>query len=148
MPRFSFASSLRLQKPDARVELFDVLNLLLLFCVFFLLNSRFILSPGIAISLPSVATVEARETMGVVTVQSEKFIMFNGNIFSLDTLAQGMKKYLVKNHGENSRGNVILLRPDRSLSVDVLIKVCEIAKNVGYSAVQISTGTSGGEAKR
>ncbi|MDR1401899.1 MAG: hypothetical protein LBI81_03010 [Puniceicoccales bacterium] len=145
---FNFSGSLRLLEPDTHIELFDVLNFLLLICVFSLLNSRFILFPGVGISLQAAETIEARETMGVVTVQSEKFIVFNGNIFSLDTLAQGMKKYLGEKHVENSHGNVLLVRADRSLPVDVLVKVCKITKNVGYSAVQIAAHPLSSETKK
>jgi biopolymer transport protein ExbD len=91
------------------------------------------------ISLPVGGELQSIGTTGVITVQSEKFIMFDGNIFSLDTLEWGIKKYLQgKNCGE-SRENVVLVRPDKSLSVEILIKICEIARKSGYSAVQIAS---------
>jgi biopolymer transport protein ExbD len=91
------------------------------------------------IALPTGGESAYMETIGVITVQSEKFIMFNGNIFSLDTLELGIRKYLRKKNATNFAGNIVLLRPDKSLPVDALIKVCEIAKRAGYSGVQIAS---------
>lgn len=142
--RFKFADACKLREPDRRIELFNVLNILVLFFMFFMLNSRFVLSPGVAIALPTVAATEIGDTIGVMTVQSEKFIMFNGNIFSLDTLGQGIKKYLGKNFGENPGQMAILIRPDKSLPVNVLLKVCEIARKSGYAAIQIASSASDG----
>ncbi|MDR1595657.1 MAG: biopolymer transporter ExbD [Puniceicoccales bacterium] len=137
--RFNPSRGRVLREPDIGVELFGVLNILMLCCTFVLLNSRFILSPGVSISLPSVDAVEFVETMGVITVQSEKFIVFNGNIFSLDTLENGIKKYLRENcAGGSSAVSAILVRPDKSLPVFVLIKICEIAKKSGFSTVQVA----------
>jgi biopolymer transport protein ExbD len=140
--KLKFVPAIRLREPDTRVESFCILNILILFCCFSLLNSRFVLPPGTAIALPSVGNVDSRETIGVVTVQSEKFIMFNGNIFSLETLERGLGEYLKKNHGSNVGHDAILVRPDKSLPVDTLLKICEIAKRSGYATVQIATQTS------
>jgi biopolymer transport protein ExbD len=130
----------RLQSLDTSVNLFNILNILTLFGILFLLNSRFILSPGVEIELPQSKTSEARKTMGVVTVQSEKFIMFNGDIFTLDSLKYGMKKYLdAKRVAKENDDLVLLLRPDRSLPSGILLKICEIARDVGYANVQIAT---------
>jgi biopolymer transport protein ExbD len=124
------------------IELFCVLNVLALAYAFFLLNSRFLLSPGIAISLPGTADVECRKTVGTVSVQSEKLVVFNGNIFSLDTIGTGMRKFLRANHLENTAEPAILIRPDEALPVSVLIKICEIAKKSGFSTAQIATLSS------
>jgi biopolymer transport protein ExbD len=130
----------RLQPLDTSMNLFNILNILTLFGILFLLNSRFILSPGVEIKLPSPNASTARKTMGVVTVQSEKFIMFNGDIFSIDSLKHGMKKYLdAKRATKEDEDLVILLRPDKSLPSGVLLKICEIARDAGYANVQIAT---------
>ncbi|MDR1432876.1 MAG: biopolymer transporter ExbD [Puniceicoccales bacterium] len=139
MIRYKFADACRLREPDRRVELFNVLNVFALLLMFFAINSRFVLSAGVPIALPVFGGQEFSATAGVITVQSEKFMVFNGNIFSLDTLAQGIGKFLRKNFGENLGQAAILIRPDRSLPVDVLMKVCEIAKKSGYATVQIAS---------
>jgi biopolymer transport protein ExbD len=133
-----FSKRIKLLEPDLRLELFNILNLLTLFCVFFLLNSRFILSPGTGISIPVSENLDRKETIGVITAQSDKFVILNGNIFSLDTLEYGIKKYLRGKKNGNSAKNVVLIRADRSLPVGVLVKICEIAKKSGYSSVQIA----------
>ncbi|MDR2778885.1 MAG: biopolymer transporter ExbD [Puniceicoccales bacterium] len=138
--RFKFIGVSRLQPPDVAIDLFNILNMLVLLGMFFLLNSRFIISPGIGIELAKLDIVEARKTVGVLTVQSERLIMFNGDIFTLDSLGYGMKKYLKKVKPSEKDGNdpVLLVRPDKSLSVNVLLKICSIAKDAGYENVQIA----------
>lgn len=140
--RFKFTDRLRLRVPDMRVEMFSVLNILLLFAILSLLNSRLILPVGIEISLPTTSAANGAETIGVITAQSENFIVFNGNMFSLDTLERGIKKYLTKSGLENCDSNAVLLRPDKSLPTGILVKICEIAKRAGYSAVQIATAAA------
>jgi biopolymer transport protein ExbD len=137
--RFRFMEVSRLQPLDTGMNLFNILNILMLFGILFLLNSRFILSPGIEIELPRSNTSEARKTMGVVTVQSEKFIMFNGDIFTIDSLRYGIKKYLDAKYAAKEDGDpILLIRPDRSLPSGILLKICEIARDAGYANVQIA----------
>jgi biopolymer transport protein ExbD len=110
--------------------------------MFFLLNSRFILSPGVEIRLPQSDTAEMKKTVGIITIQSEKFIIFNGDIFTLDSIKYGMKKYLKAKCSEKAdETSVLLVRPDKSLPVDVLLKICEIARDAGYANVQIATSS-------
>jgi biopolymer transport protein ExbD len=131
-----------LPEPDTGIDVFNVLNILVLFWFFFLLNSRFILSPGIEITLPVASAMESKKTVGIITVQSENLIMFNGDIFSLDTLKQGIKKYLEKKHTESVEENkIVLVRPDKSLPIDTLLKICRISKEAGYSSVQIAVSS-------
>ncbi|MDR0742001.1 MAG: hypothetical protein LBE98_00870 [Puniceicoccales bacterium] len=138
--RFRFMGIARLHPLDTSMDLFNILNILTLFGILFLLNSRFILSPGVAIKLSQSNASTARKTMGVVTVQSEKFIMFNGDIFTIDSLKYGMKKYLdAKCAAKEDEDLILLLRPDRSLPSRVLLKICEIARDAGYTNVQIAT---------
>ncbi|MDR1528663.1 MAG: biopolymer transporter ExbD [Puniceicoccales bacterium] len=138
--RFRFIGASQLQPLDTSMGLFNILNILTLFGMLFLLNSRFILSPGVTIELPQSNAPEARKTMGVVTVQSEKFIMFNGDIFTMDSLKYGMKKYLdAKCPVKEDEDLVLLLRPDRSLPAGILLKICEIARDAGYVNIQIAT---------
>ncbi|MDR1457651.1 MAG: biopolymer transporter ExbD [Puniceicoccales bacterium] len=138
--RFRFMEVSRLQPLDTSMNLFNILNILIIFGILFLLSSRFILSPGVEIELPQSNAFEARKTMGVVTVQSEKFIMFNGDIFTIDSLRYGMKKYLdAKCTAKEDEDPVLLIRPDRSLPSWVLLKICEIARDAGYANVQIAT---------
>ncbi|MDR1173175.1 MAG: biopolymer transporter ExbD [Puniceicoccales bacterium] len=138
--RFRFMGVSRLQPLSTGMDIFNILNILTLFGILFLLNSRFILSPGVEIELPSSKAPEAKKTIGVVTIQSEKFIIFNGDIFTIDSLKHGMKKYLdAKCAAKGDEDLVLLIRPDRSLPSDVLLKICEIAKDAGYANVQIAT---------
>jgi biopolymer transport protein ExbD len=130
----------RLQPLDTSMNLFNILNILMLFGILFLLSSRFILSPGVEIELPQSNASEARKTMGVITVQSEKFIMFNGDTFTIDSPKNGMKKYLdAKCAAKEDEDPVLLLRPDRSLPSSILLKICEIARDVGHANIQIAT---------
>lgn len=130
----------RLQPLDTSMDIFNIFNILTLFGILFLLNSRFILSPGVEIELPQSNASTAMKTIGVVTVQSEKFIMFNGNIFTIDSLKYGMKTYLdAKCATKGDEDLVLLLRPDKSLPSSVLLNICEIARDAGYTNVQIAT---------
>jgi biopolymer transport protein ExbD len=138
MPKF--VDHIRLPAIDSTVGLFDILNLLLLFAAFFSLNSRFILSPGLGVALSTVGVVEARKTIGVLTVQSEKLLMLDGDICSIDTLGRTVEKYR-RAGGGTPTGTAILIRPDRSLPVGTLLKICEIVKAAGYETVQIAAAT-------
>jgi biopolymer transport protein ExbD len=141
LQRFKFIDGITLNPSDMEIGLFNVLNMIALFSIIVLLNSRFVLSPGFEISLPYTEALEATETTGVVTVQSENFIMFNGNICSLNTLEQAIKQHMAKSNIKSFADQTMLIRQDKSISVETLIKICDIAKKFDYSHINIAAST-------
>jgi biopolymer transport protein ExbD len=134
-----FVDRIGLPAIDSAVNLFDVLNVLLLLAVFLSLGSRLVLPPGIGISLPTTGSMDVRETVAVLTAQSEKLLIFNGDICSMDTIGKAMEK---QRRGDGKLA--ILIRPDRSLPVGTLLKICEIVEKAGYDSVQIAADRADG----
>ena len=128
----------RLRSIDMSIGLFDVLNLCLLLAGLFMANSRFILSPGVPLDLPIVTDVQSAETVGNLTVQSEKLIILDGKIFSLNTLEGGIRNFLKKYEVDGLKNKSFLVRGDRSIDMSTMLKIYEILQRVGFGNVQMA----------
>lgn len=116
--------------------LFDALLLALMLS---LASSKFVLAPGMSadfgedFALPSMASPEcanASESLSVLTAKGNSMIIFDGTIFTPDTFAANMKK--------SRRGGVLLIKADKNISVQELIKIAQAAKAGGFERVHIA----------
>lgn len=116
--------------------LFDALLLALMLS---LASSKFVLAPGMSadlgddFALPSISAPEyanASESLSVLTAKGNSMIIFDGSIFTPDTFAANMKK--------SRRGGVLLIKADKNISVQELIKIAQAAKAGGFERVHIA----------
>ena len=117
----------------ATQSLTDIVFLLL---IFFLLSSTFILQTGIKVELPQTTVGEpsADRTL-VLSIAGDGSVYLNADLVSRPQLVATLRQRLV------SREQIVILRADRSLSLDRVVEVMNVAKTAGASRFLIATQT-------
>jgi biopolymer transport protein ExbD len=131
-----FTHHSHLPQPDHFLDIWVFINTLAITFILFFFNSRFIFSPGITIDLPHIAEpLTAVPTMGVLSISNDRLFFFDGHILSLENLRDMLDKFLDRH---TQRPAILLIRPDKNISVGTLCQVCAIAKSSGFHQVQIA----------
>ncbi len=118
-----------------------IFDILLIALMFSLVSSKFVLAPGLSISmapdeaLPTMANPEqaiANSDLSVLTAKGNSMLIFDGSIYDKHSLSRKMKSLKNKN-------GVLLIKADKNLTVQSLIEIAEIAKTGGFKQIHIAT---------
>lgn len=113
-------------------SLTDIVMLLL---IFFLLTSQFVITTGVQVKLPKSETSEpVNENQFIVTITKTNDIYFGSERISLGELADK----IIKSH-EQQRERNLVIKADKEVSIEILIKVIDIAKSSGINKFTIAT---------
>lgn len=111
----------------------DIVFLLL---IFFLLSSTFILQTGIKVQLPQTSVGEpSAEQSLVLSIAGDGSVYLNEDLVSKPELVGRIRQRLV------NRDQIIILRADRTLALDKVVEVMDVAKSAGASRFLIATQT-------
>ena len=103
--------------------------------IFFLLSSSFVVMPGVKVQLPKAQTSEVQtDRRTVITLTGGGRIYLNLDEVTKATLAQKLVSVIDKD-----RNQVIILKADRSVSLQNAVEVIDIAKGVGAQRFMIAT---------
>jgi biopolymer transport protein ExbD len=103
--------------------------------IFFLLTSQFVIQTGVKVKLPGSNTNELSEpTKMIVTVTSAGVIYAGADQTTIDMLAGKLSEMRVANE-ESS----LVIRADKTVQIDLVIKVIDAAKSVGIGKFTIET---------
>ncbi|MBL4575519.1 MAG: biopolymer transporter ExbD [Opitutaceae bacterium] len=133
---FQFTNHLR-----RKVRTFDVIPMVdvcLIFIFFSLLSSKFVLAPGVSLHLPEsrYADLDALPIYQVLTIGEiggEERIIYDGAIHNLLSFERSLESA-----GNEIKDTVLLIRLDEHISVQTLVKVCDVARAKGFKQVQIA----------
>jgi biopolymer transport protein ExbD len=113
-------------------SLTDIVMLLL---IFFLLSSSFVTQPGIKVQLPKAETGETPDDRQLaVTLTRKGQVFLDAENVSLETLGQKLAAALKKD-----RDRVVVIRADKSVTLQSTVQVIDIAKAVGATRFMIAT---------
>jgi len=124
-------------------SLTDIVLLLVIFflltsqfvVIFFLLTSQFVIHTGVKVKLPgSRINEQAEPTELVVTITSENAVYVGSEQIGIDQLALKLNENLQINDQNN-----LVIRADKTVQIDVVIKVIDAAKSVGIGKFTIET---------
>ena len=122
-------------KPLAVFSYSSLTDIVLLLVIFFLLTSQFVIQTGVKVKLPGSQTNEQAEpTQLVVTVTSENAIYVGSEQIGIDQLSLKLNENLELNDQNN-----LVIRADKTVQIDVVIKVIDAAKSVGIGKFTIET---------
>lgn len=109
--------------------------------LFFSFHMGLFVYGGLGISLPvrSNLLAQGEATTAVLTVRGENTFFFNGALSDAAGLPERLRAYLAERQTAHP---VLLIKADAQLSLQVLFKTCEIAREAGFESAQI-----GGENK-
>ena len=113
-------------------SLTDIVMLLL---IFFLLTSQFVIQTGVKVKLPSSKTNEqSAPSQLVVTITSAGAVYSGSEQVSLDELPAKLSVAAAKMEDKN-----LVIRADKTVAVDMLIKVIDAARGAGIGKFTIQT---------
>ena len=115
----------------ALISVIPLVNVCFLVVIFFALGSRFVLQPGLAVTLPvSAYTLDPQGDAPIVSITAAPVaaIYFRDEKVTLDEL--GRRLALGK-----ARGRSLIVKADRSTPYDVLVQVMNAGLAQGFSIV-------------
>ena len=110
-------------------------DMVLLLTIFFLLTSQFVMQTGVKVKLPGSKTNEqAESTKMIVTITSEGVVYAGPDQTTLDMLPGK----LTEMRGVSEEGDLVI-RADKTVQIDIVIKVIDAAKSIGIGKFTIET---------
>jgi len=107
----------------------------LLLVIFFLLTSQFVIQTGVKVKLPGSKTEEQSDpTLLVVTITSAGGIYAGPDETGIEQLPQKLTE--LKGLSEASS---LVIRADKTVQIDLVIKVIDAAKSIGIGKFTIET---------
>ena len=122
-------------RPEARVDLIPMIDVVFQLVIFFMVSSTFLLTPGIDLVLPSSTTAEPVVMSElVVTIVSQEEIYVNKDRFTLAELDQVLSEI-----DESMRSDLdsVIIEGDRDASYDLMVKVLDKLRLYGFTGVSL-----------
>ncbi len=122
-------------KPLSIFAYSSMTDIVMLLLIFFLLTSQFVIQTGVKVKLPGAQNNEqVSPAKMVVTLTEQNRIYLGSKEISIDKLA-GNLEGLKKSTSENN----LIIRADKSVKIDLVIKVIDRAKGIGIDKFTIET---------
>jgi biopolymer transport protein ExbD len=109
----------------------DIVFLLL---IFFMLTSSFVMYPGIKVSLPVANKSDVNQEDLVVTITKKRFLYIGKEKVTIEEFAVRIKEEL-----KDLKKKQVIFRSDRNVDIGFFVKLMDICKENGATALAIST---------
>ena len=110
-------------------------DMVMLLTIFFLLTSQFVIQTGVKVKLPGSKTNEQSEpTKMMVTITAAGVVYAGADQTTLDMLPGK----LTEMRGVNEESSLVI-RADKTVQIDLVIKVIDAAKSIGIGKFTIET---------
>ena len=110
-------------------------DIVFLLVIFFLLTSQFVIQTGVKVKLPgSTTNDQAEQTQLIVTITSGGVVYAGPDETGIDQLPQKLNE--LKGISEE---NNLVIRADKTVQIDLVIKVIDAAKSIGIGRFTIET---------
>ena len=127
----------RQKRPDFRLDLIPILDLLVIALLVSLLFTRFVVFPGVRVDLPSTnfRVYHSSAKVSVLTIENEGMLFYQGRVYEIGALERAFADY-IKLHPTGTA--VLLIKPQAGMQLDSFLHLCEIAQSAGFGQVQIA----------
>lgn len=113
----------------------SIADIVLLLIIFFLLTSTFVIQQGIRVKLPKAFSEEsATPDRVMITMTEEGQLFLEDGLVGLDKL-----EILLKEMVEEMGTPLIVIRADRTIIIEKVIRVMDIAREAGAEKLLIAT---------
>ena len=110
-------------------------DIVLLLVIFFLLSSQFVIQTGVKVKLPGSETNETSDlTNMIVTITSAGIVYAGPDETNIELLPAKLGEMIAVNNDNN-----LVIRADKTVQIDLVIKVIDAAKSVGIGKFTIET---------
>lgn len=122
-------------KPLSIFAFSSLTDIVMLLLIFFLLTSQFVIQTGVKVKLPGARNNEqVTPARMVVTITSQNRVFLGSEEISIDKLAGRLESI----KGNTNESNLII-RADKAVQIDLIIKIIDAAKGVGIDKFTIET---------
>lgn len=122
-------------EPQSTLSPISIADIVFLLLIFFLLTSTYVLEPGIKIKLPGSTSAEVTSKKEIqVTITREGQLFLNDRSVGFGEFSTLLKEAL-----EKSEDKLIILRADKSCELDKVIRILDMAREVGGEKFLIAT---------
>lgn len=122
-------------KPLSIFAFSSLTDIVMLLLIFFLLTSQFVIQTGVKVKLPGAKNNEQIAPAKMIVTITEQGRIFLGNEETgIDKLAGKLE--LAK---RNIKENNLIIRADKSVKIDLVIRVIDAAKGIGIDKFTIET---------
>jgi biopolymer transport protein ExbD len=131
----------RAMTPMTSVNLIPMIDVVLNMVFFFMVTTTFVITPGIALKLPTSTTSEPVATGKLtITLVSEEEVYLNTDRFSMATLADRLAAYSAD---EKEQLKSVVVEGDRTVSYSLMVDVLDLLRKNGFRGVNLRTRTPG-----
>jgi biopolymer transport protein ExbD len=107
----------------------------MLLLIFFLITSQFVIQTGVKVKLPGAKNNEQSvQTKMVVSITEKNQLYLGTKELGIEMLA-GQLDEIKRTSGENN----LVIRADKSVKIDLIIRVIDAAKGIGIDKFTIET---------
>jgi biopolymer transport protein ExbD len=110
-------------------------DIVLLLVIFFLLTSQFVIQTGVKVKLPGSKTNEQSEPARMIVTITAAGVVYAGTNQTTIDMLPGRLTELRSLSDESS----LIIRADKTVQIDLVIKVIDAAKSVGIGKFTIET---------
>ncbi len=122
-------------KPLSIFSFSSLTDIVMLLLIFFLITSQFVIQTGVKVKLPgSKQNEQVSITRLVVSITDQSRIYVGAEETSIDGLAGQIEKILATTIERN-----LIIRADKAVNIDLVIKVIDAAKGIGIDKFTIET---------
>lgn len=122
-------------KPLSAFHFSSLTDIVMLLLIFFLLTSQFVIQTGVKVKLPGAQNNELlAQSRLVVTITTQNRIFLGSEAVGIDALAGKLSQQM-----NTSGGNNLIIRADKNVPLDIVIKVIDAAKGIGIDKFTIET---------
>ncbi|MCH7515875.1 MAG: biopolymer transporter ExbD [Bacteroidetes bacterium] len=122
-------------KPLSVFSFSSLTDIVMLLVIFFLLTSQFVIHTGVKVKLPGSRINEKSETTRlIVTATSEGAIYVGSEQIGIDRLSEKLREL-----NEESNENNLIIRADKTVQIDLVIKIIDAGKSIGIAKFTIET---------
>lgn len=124
-----------LEVAKGRVDPAPMVDIVFLLLIFLILSSPFVLQPGYGlVDLPLGSSTSASLQEMVVTVSRDNVLYFNGTQLTLEQFPAELRKAV-----RNARNPELVIKADRQVVHETIVKIFDIAFAAGVNAVNLAT---------
>ncbi len=123
------------QKPLTIFSFSSLTDIVLLLLIFFLLTSQFVVQTGVKVKLPAAKNMEqSLPTKLVVSITEEGKVFLGSKAVDIASLPAELEELKRQSAEDN-----LIIRADKSVNIETVIKVIDASKSVGIDKFTIET---------
>ena len=133
----SFGLLERLKRPEIKLDVIPVLDLLVLALLISLLFTRFVMLPGVRVNLPETNLRMQHDVseVAVLTIGNEGMLFFDGSVYEHSSVGEAFRRHL-EDRGEQD--TVLLVKAEASMELQLFLDLCRMAQSAGFDEVQVA----------